>query len=88
MITELDILWGVIILTPGLVAVGLTALLVPIGAERLRRREDAVDRDLEARRAQFAPGAMDAAVESAMTGGRISPATIQRFIDRGWLDPR
>lgn len=72
-----------------LALLGVLAILIPMGAERQRRRDAAVDRDLAARRAQFDPeSSFEAHLESALTGGRISPATVQRFIDRGWLDPR
>lgn len=89
--TTVEILWVALAITLTVVLillVGVLALAIPIGAERQRRRNEAVDRDLEARKAQFPDGVLRTAVDSALEDGRISPATAQRFIDRGWLDPR
>lgn len=89
--TTIEILWYALAITLTLVLLllmGVLALAIPMGAERQRRRDEVVDRDLAARLAQYPECAVEAVVESALTGGQISPETVQRFIDRGWLDQR
>ena len=89
--TVTEILWYALAITLTVVLIllaGVLALAIPIGAERQRRRNEAVDRDLEARKAQFPNGVLDTALCDAIAEGRISPETVQRFTDRGWLNPR
>lgn len=85
-----EILWVVVAIaaTALFIAMAVVTALIPAWVLRMQRRDEIVDRDLEARRAQFPDGALGAAVESKIISGGISPETVQRFIDRGWLDPR
>lgn len=88
--TLLEVLWMVAAITATalFIATAVVVLLTPVWVLRVQRRDEVVDRDLEARRAQFPDGVLDAAVESKIISGGISPETVQRFIDRGWLNPR
>lgn len=88
--TITEIMWYAIAIlgTVGLAVLIGVLIAIPMGAERRRRQDAAIDRDFEGRRAQFPDSALDAALDSALTGGRITPATLQRLIDAGWLEPR
>lgn len=73
-------------------AVAVTALLaaivvvIPRAVERQRRRDETVDRDLEARRAQFPGNSLDAVVESdePLDRGGADTTARERSIVDGW----
>lgn len=78
------ILFGVV----SVFAIGVVVAILPIGAERQRRADESVDAYLREKAEAYGTAATTAMVESALTGGRITPATAQRFVDRGWLATR
>ena len=67
------------------VLIGAIVVSLPLRVERQHRRDEVVDRNFEARRAQFPEGALDAAVAVKLAEGRLTPKMVQRFTARGWL---